>query len=295
MILRRCKEPQESWGATFEAFGRHMNTSVQSFLSALALGGLLALAGCGGGTGDNPNGGKAFNNGTGGGTSSGTSGATTGTTGTTGGTTTPPVSAPAPILGAGCANSGPDVICISLSSTASGVPADNTSTVSLPATLTRNGSAMPGQILLFSLGAPNMGTLTANSGATLSSGVVTDTFQAGATIGAVAVTVTHQTSGVSNTLALNLTQAPGNTPAGIQFVSAAPAVVGVVGSGQPTTSTVQFKVTDSNGLPVSGTSVNFTLVGPTGAYIGPGAPIPPRYTAQTGLAGTVNVPLTSGT
>src|SRR3954469_15427502 len=96
MILRRCKEPQESWGATFEAFGRHMNTSVQSFLSALALGGLLALAGCGGGTGDNPNGGKAFNNGTGGGTSSGTSGTTSGTTTTT---LPAPVVPPPPVAG----------------------------------------------------------------------------------------------------------------------------------------------------------------------------------------------------
>jgi hypothetical protein len=228
----------------------------------------------------------------GGGPSTGTgSGTGTGTgTGTGGGA----VTSPPPTLGSGCATQGTDVMCVTLSSGTSSLPADNASTTILTATLTRNGSALAGVILNFSLGTPTMGSLTATSGVTSAAGTTTTTFQSGGTIGAVGISVTHPTSNASSTLALSLTQAAGNTPAGIQFVTATPAVLGVVGSGQPTTSNITFRVTDSNGSAVSGQLVNFTLVGPTGAYIGTQDGTPLTATGTTSSTGNVIVPLNAG-
>jgi hypothetical protein len=185
-------------------------------------------------------------------------------------------------------------LCVTLSAAAATLPADSTSVTSITATLTRNGSAASGVILDFSLSSSTMGSLLATSGVTSAAGTVSTTFQAGGTIGAVGITVRETTSSAASTLALSLTQAPGNTPAGIEFVSATPPVLGVVGSGQPTTSNVAFRVTDSNGSPVAGQLVNFNLIGPTGAYIGTQDGSPLTATGTTSSTGNVIVPLNAG-
>src|SRR4029077_20040629 len=43
----------------------------------------------------------------------------------------------------------------------------------------------------------------------------------------------------------------------IQFISATPNVIGVTGSGQPTTAVVVFLVADATGVPISGAAVDF--------------------------------------
>jgi hypothetical protein len=165
----------------------------------------------------------------------------------------------------------------------------------MTATLTRNGNPVSSQIVDFALSNTAMGTLTAASGVTSATGTVTTTFQAGATIGAVGITATHSGSGASNTLALGLTQPPATTPGGIQFVSASPLAVGVVGSGQPTTSSVNFRVTNASGGAAPGATVNFTMTGPVGAYIGAQDGSPGTATGITDSAGNVSVPLNAGT
>jgi hypothetical protein len=265
-----------------------MNKHVRKLNCALALGALLVLAGCGGGTGDNSNGGKAFNNSSGQGTSTGTTGGTT-----TGTTTTPTVTSPTPTLGAGCANSGTDIICVTIGASAASLLADAASSSVMTATLTRNGAALSTQILDFSISDATLGSLTQTTAVTLG-GTATTTFTAARKIGAVAVAVKHTPSGATNTVVLALTQAPGNTPAGIQFVTASQSVLGILGSGQPTTSSVIFKVTDSGGLAVPNQAVNFSMVGPTGAYIGSVDGTPQTATGTTNAAGEVSVPLNAG-
>jgi len=255
-----------------------MITLGRSIFAAVLFAAAMALNGCSDESGGSPTGTSGTGTGTGG-----------GGTGGGGAATSPP-----PTLGAGCANSGTDVLCVTLNAAASTLPADSTSTTAVTATLTRNGSAASGVILEFGLSSSTMGSLLATSGVTSSAGTVSTTFQAGGAIGAVGVSVTHAASGASSTLALSLTQAAGNTPAGIQFISASPDVLGVVGSGQPTTSNVSFRVTDSNGSPVAGQLVNFNLIGPTGAYIGTQDGTPLTATGTTSSTGNVIVPLNAG-
>jgi hypothetical protein len=92
------------------------------------------------------------------------------------------------------------------------------------------------------------------------------------------------------------TPPPGVNPAGgIQFISATPTAIGVQGSGQTTTSTVVFKVTDASGAAAPGAAVNFNMSGPSGAYIG--APNDGTPTTASGTAdanGLVSVVLNSG-
>jgi hypothetical protein len=252
-----------------------MITSSRSIVAAAFFAAVLALNGCSDGGGP---------------TASGTSSTTTGGGGTSGGTvTTPP-----PTIGAGCANSGTDIICVTLTSTVSSLAADNSSTATFTATLTRNSSPVGNTIIQFGTTSATMGSLSATSAVTTAAGTASTTFTAGGTIGAVGITVTDPASTATNQIALSLTAAPGNTPAGIQFVSATPSVLGVVGSGQPTTSSVLFSVTDSQGGPVSGQVVNFTLVGPTGAYIGTQDGTPFTASGTTGSTGSVSVTLNAG-
>src|SRR5688572_24564977 len=260
-----------------------MNKGGRSIFAVLVLAGVFALAGCGGDDTSSGTGGGLLTTGGGGGGSGGAGGPPPGAI------TTPP-----PSLGAGCGQSGTDLICITLNSTAGAVPADGTSTSVITATLTRNGAAVSSQIVDFTLSSPALGTLTAANGVTSAAGTVTTTFQAAGTIGAVGVTATHAGSGASNSLAIGLTQAPASTPGGIEFISAIPSVIGVVGSGQATTSAVTFNVTDANGGPVPGQIVSFTMTGPVGAYVGASDGTPTTATGTTNSAGNVSVPINAG-
>jgi hypothetical protein len=258
-----------------------MSKGGRSIFAVLVLAGVFALAGCGGDDTSSGGGGLLTTGGGGGGG---------------GGAGGPPPSAttPPPTLGAGCGQQGTDLICITVASVAASLPADGTSTSVVTATLTRNGAAVSGQIVDFSLSSTTLGSLTAANGVTSAAGTVTTTFQAGATIGAVGISASHSGSGAANTLAVALTQPAASTPGGVQFISAIPGAVGVVGSGQPTTSSVTFRVTDPNGGPIPGQTVSFTMTGPTGAYIGASDATPTTATGTTNSAGNVTVPLNAG-
>ena len=261
-----------------------MTTLGRSIFAAVLFAAALALNGCSDESGGSPTGSGTAGTGTGSGTGTGT------------GAPTAPVTSPPPVLGAGCANSGSNVLCVTLGSAVSSLPADDTSTTTMTATLTSNGSPLSGVILNFAVAPSTMGSLNATSVVTSAAGTAVTSLKAGGTIGAVSVTVSHPSVGASATVALSLTQAPGVTPAGIQFVSASPEVIGVVGSGQPTTSNAVFRVTDSNGSPVPNVVVNFNLVGPfTGAFIGtPNDGTPHTASGTTSASGDVVVRLNAG-
>lgn len=255
-----------------------MNTLGRSIFAAVLFAGALALNGCSDESGSSP-------------TGTGGSGGTGTGSGSTGGGAA--VTAPPPTLGSGCANQGTDVMCITLSSTAASVPADGTSTAALTAVLTRNNSPFPGAIVNFSLGATNLGALTAPAQVTNAAGVATTSFQAGANIGAIAITATHSTSSAASTVALSLTQAPGAAPAGIRFMSATPSNLQVAGSGGQTTANVVFRVTDSSGGAIPNAPVSFTMIGPVGSYVGSQVGST-TATGTTNASGDVTVPLNAG-
>lgn len=250
-----------------------MNKLGRVIIAAIFAGALALLNGC-----SDDGGGPSTGSGTGTGT------------GTGGGTA---VTSPPPTLGSGCATQGADVMCVTLSSAVASVPADSSSTATLTATLTRNNVALQGAILTFTLGATNMGTLTAPSGVTNAAGVVTTTFQSGANIGAIAITAAHS-SNAASTVALSLTQVAGAAPAGIRFISATPVNLQVAGSGGQPTSNVVFRVTDSGGGAIPNATVNFTMIGPFGSYIGPLDASPTTFTGTTSGTGDVTVPLNAG-
>jgi hypothetical protein len=257
-----------------------MSEGGQPIFAALLLAGVLALAGCGGDDTSSGGGGVLGAGGSGGGG---------------GGGTPPPVTTPPPTLGQGCGSQGSDLICLTLGSSTAGLPADSTSTATITVALTRNGLPLAGQIVDFALSSSTLGTLTAANGVSNAAGAVTTTFTAGGTIGAVGITATHAPSTASNMLALSLTQPPATSPGGIQFVSATPSTIGVVGSGQAPTASVVFRVTSPSGAATPGATVNFTMTGPSGAYIGTQDGTPTTATGITDAAGDVSIPLNAGT
>jgi hypothetical protein len=130
-----------------------MNRSLRFFISALALGGLLALAGCGGGTGDNPNGGKAFNNGSGSGTSTGTTG------GSTTGAVPAPVVPPPPVANAAS-------LVITLADATTGAASTSVPLIARAIVRDDQGVAVPGAVVTFGVGS-NIATLVPSAGTAL--------------------------------------------------------------------------------------------------------------------------------
>lgn len=84
------------------------------------------------------------------------------------------------------------------------------------------------------------------------------------------------------------TPTPTLPPGAIEFLSAVPAAIGVRGSGLPEQSTLSFLVTNTNGQPVPGVTVTFSITSIGGEVIDPVTAI----TDESGVATTV---LTSGT
>ncbi len=112
------------------------------------------------------------------------------------------------------------------------------------------------------------------------------------------VRVTAQAAGVGSSINVPVvgcaaaasatpTPAPGGVPAVIQFVSAVPSQVGVLGSGLPQQSLLTFKLTDSLANPVSGVTVNFFIPSIGGEFVSP-------KSAVTDSSGNVQTALTSG-
>lgn len=104
-----------------------------------------------------------------------------------------------------------------------------------------------------------------------------DVITASATVGSSALTATGTVTVAS--------AATGS----IQFETATPTTIGLKGTGQPSTSTVVFKVLDSTGAPKPGVTVNFTLNTSVG-----GLSLTPA-TATSAADGTVQTAVSSGT
>lgn len=170
-------------------------------------------------------------------------------------------------------------------------------TSSIKATVTTGSGAnvADGTSVSFSISSASMGTVTQT--ASTSNGVATSTFTASLVPGTVTITAT--VGAISQSVAVNIT-AP--VTGSVQFVSASPQVIGIKGGGQPATAAVIFKVNDINGnSAVDGTSVNFTMNGPSGGklpsnggeYVGDLDSTPTTATAST-VSGFVTVNLNSG-
>src|SRR5258706_12080581 len=143
-----------------------MNTFARSLISALALGGLFALAGWGGGTGDNPNGGKAFNNSSGGGTSTG---ATPGVTTTV---AAPPVPPP-PVTGVA-------TLVITLANATTGAATNAVPMIARAVVRDDKGVAVPNAVVTFAIANPNLATLVPSSGTALTDATGTAAVQVNA-------------------------------------------------------------------------------------------------------------------
>jgi len=171
----------------------------------------------------------------------------------------------------------------------SSITAGGTSTITVTVKDSGGNPVADGTSVTFSLSSNAYGSLS-NATVTTAGGVATTTFTAGSTPGSVTITATS--GGASNSTSLTI----GTVSAGsIQFVSATPKVLGIKGSGQAEISEIKFLVNDSNGAPVNGASVSFTMVGPNGGeYIGD-IDSTPNTASGTTVNGHVSTILHSGT
>jgi len=119
-------------------------------------------------------------------------------------------------------------------------------------------------------------------------GVSMGTFYAPGSRGYVTVTVTSGAIVEEVYIQVNSIQA-----AGIEFISAVPKDIGVIGSGNPTDATVTFKVVDINGDPVTNSyDMIFESEGPVGLYHEPSvAPTVDGRASTTIHAGRVSGPV----
>jgi hypothetical protein len=122
------------------------------------------------------------------------------------------------------------------------------------------------------------------TGTTDGSGTASATITPGTELGT--VTASASIDGLTNTASLEIITASSGS---IEFVSAVPSLIGVIGSGSAETSVVTFEVHDEiGGLVADGTTVTFELVGPGGGE---------SLLATTALtsAGQASAVVTSGT
>lgn len=184
---------------------------------------------------------------------------------------------------------------IALSATPSTIATGTTSSIRAVVTTSTGGNVNDGTVVSFTLSSSMMGTIS--SQASTSNGIASATFTASSVPGT--VTITAKAGSINQTTAVSISAAgTGN----IEFVSASPQIVGIKGSGQPSTSTAKFLVKDINGKPViDGTQVDFLLNGPGGGklpsnggeYIGSLDATPTTASAST-VSGYVSVTLNSG-
>jgi hypothetical protein len=173
---------------------------------------------------------------------------------------------------------------VSVSVSATSVPADGTTSSQLTATVTDvNGNPVPDTLVGFNT---TLGTLSASSAVTNASGVATDTITSTKTGTA---TVTATASGVSGTATVTFTA---GAPAKVA-VSAAPSSVPADGS---TASTVTATVTDKYGNPVPGTPVGFgtTLGSLSATTVATNADGQAQVTITSTKTGTATVTATAG-
>lgn len=156
-----------------------------------------------------------------------------------------------------------------------------------------NNLPLEGLTLLFTTTGGTLSPVTAMTNADGQT-VVTLTIPAGTPDGTVTVTGTVQ--GVSGSVDITLLAGAGGGPGGpggglmpesIECVSADPTVIGVRGSGLPEQSTVTFRVTNVDGLPVPSTTVDFFVTSLGGESVSP-------TTGLSNMNGEVQTVLTSG-
>jgi len=137
----------------------------------------------------------------------------------------------------------------------------------------------------------NPPTATISSPITTVNGVASSTYLAQGCVGDDPITVTANAGGInlSATASVNVAQADVGS---IEFVSATPEQIAIVGAGsanRPESSTVVFRVRDTNGNPVNGQDVNFSLNTTVG-----GISLDP-VSATTDANGLVQTVINSGT
>lgn len=184
---------------------------------------------------------------------------------------------------------------VALTATPSSITTLGSSSIRATVTTSSGGNVSDGTTVSFTVSSIIMGTVT--SSATTSGGVATATFTALSVPGTVTITATA--NGISQTVAITIT-APAN--GSIVYTSASPQAIGIKGSGQTEISTLIFAVKDINGSAVvDGTSVSFTMSGPSGGklpsnggeYIGDIDTTPTTATAST-TGGNATIFLHSG-
>ncbi len=156
-----------------------------------------------------------------------------------------------------------------------------------------NNPVPDGTVVTFSCFAGNCAAGTFPTTATTVGGAATITFTASATqTGSIIVQASAGTSPVvTGTVTITVNAAATSS---IQFTSASPNIIGIVGSGVGSTSIVIFTVKDSNGNPQPGILVDFLLFGPTGSSIGP-VLLSTTDSGSTGSTGQVSTILHAGT
>jgi len=163
--------------------------------------------------------------------------------------------------------------------------------------LDENNKPMSDVSVLFQIEPPEVGSLVGNLSAitaiTDANGQATVTLTIPSKTPAGTVTVTGSARGVSGSVDVTLTAGGGgggggSTPASVQFVSAAPTVIGVKGAGLPEQSILTFQVTDALGQPIVGATVHFSLTSLGGEFLAP-------LTGISDSKGFVQVVVTSGT
>ncbi|MCD6486539.1 MAG: Ig-like domain-containing protein [Syntrophobacterales bacterium] len=142
---------------------------------------------------------------------------------------------------------------ITLEATPDTVIVQGTSTVTATV-LGEGGADVPnGTTVTFTVDNDSLGTVTASS--VTNSNKATATFEASENPGQVDITAQSGTA-VSDPVTVMIEQAPA---AFIEFVSADPSLIAIAGTGGTEISTIQFRVTNSNGNPLQNVTVLFEI------------------------------------
>lgn len=168
------------------------------------------------------------------------------------------------------------------------VSAYGSTNISIPVLVNGSPATVPISVS-FTSGCVGTGKATITSPVTTVNGVATTTYKDTNSC-ASRDTVTASVAGTSAVATANVTVA---APAAnnVQFVEAKPTVIGITGTGLPTSSIVKFKVVDANNNGVAGKLVNLTLT----PNLAAGSVSLSATSASSDADGNVTVSLTSGT
>ncbi|MBP9218151.1 MAG: hypothetical protein KBD39_07140 [Sterolibacterium sp.] len=170
----------------------------------------------------------------------------------------------------------------------SNVSAYGSTSISIPVLVNGSPATVPISVS-FTSGCVGSGKASITSPVTTVNGVATTTYKDTSSC-ASNDTVTASVAGTSAVATASVAVA---APAAnnVQFVEAAPSVIGITGTGLPTSSIVKFKVVDANNNGVAGKLVNLTLT----PNLAAGSVSLSATSASSDADGTITVSLTSGT